>query len=627
MTVLRVENLTKAFGIHTVFRDVNFTLRRGDRVGLIGANGAGKTTLLRCLLGFEPADAGRVVLPPGATVGYVEQETGGGERTLHEELVSAYGDVVAWQAKMRELERAIAAAQDEAAMAALLKEYAAAVERFERGGGYEYEAVIRRVTAGLGFSADDLDRPLSTFSGGQKTRISLARALIRRPDFLFLDEPTNHLDIAMVEWLEEFLTGYPGAVLIISHDRYFLDRVATSILELEDGELTAYPGNYSRYLDQKAERLEAELRAYAKQQAYIAKTEAFIRRYRAGVKARQARGRQAQLERLERLAAPSEAARLDFVLPALGECAERVAELSDVTAAYGDHIVFEGLSLLIRRGEGVALVGPNGAGKTTLLKLLTGEVAPTAGRVKLGSRVRIGYFSQEHESLNPLNRVLDEIMLEFGLGEERARQYLGAFLFSGDDVFKTVGDLSGGEKARLALLKLMLTGANFLILDEPTNHLDIPAKEAVEEAILAYPGTFLAVSHDRYFLDKVADRVVELADGRLTEYAGNYSYYREKKALAARQAAAAAAPVKPPAAKKEKRPRPRRQDAAKRLQRLEAEIAGLEAELAALEARLSDPASHADPETSRALAAEYEALQAQLAAKYDEWVATTEEEG
>lgn len=626
MTILKVENLTKAYGIHTVFRNICFNLGRGDRVGLIGANGAGKTTLLRCLIGQEEPDAGRIMLPAGATVGYVEQETAGSERTLYAELAQAFADVIACQVRMRELERQIAAAEDAVVQAALMKEYAAAIERFERGGGYEYEAAIRRVAAGLGFTADDLERPLGTFSGGQKTRIGLARALIRRPDFLLLDEPTNHLDIAMVEWLEEFLTGYPGAVLIISHDRYFLDRVATSILELENGELTAYRGNYSRYLDQKAERLEAELRSYEKQQAYIAKTEAFIRRYRAGVKAKQARGRQAQLARLERLAAPQEAARLDFALPALGECAERVAELSDVTAAYGDHIVFEGLSLLIRRGEGVALVGPNGAGKTTLLKLLSGEAAPAAGRVKLGSRVRIGYFSQEHETLNPLNRVLDEIMLEFGLGEERARQYLGAFLFSGDDVFKTVRDLSGGEKARLALLKLMLTGANFLILDEPTNHLDIPAKEAVEEAILAYQGTFLVVSHDRYFLDKVADRVVELADGKLTEYAGNYSYYRDKKALAARQAAAAA-PVKPPTAKKEKRPRPRGQDAAKRLQRLEEEIAGLEAELAALEARLSDPASHADPETSRALAAEYEALQAKLAAKYDEWVATTEEEG
>ncbi|MDF2635286.1 MAG: transporter related protein, partial [Pelosinus sp.] len=360
------------------------------------------------------------------------------------------------------------------------------------------------------------------------------------------------------------------------------------------------------------------------------KTEAYIQMYRAGIKSKQARGREKQLQRLERIVLPANIARFDFFgFNPPSECAERVAELEETTAAYGEKKIFEKLSLLIRKGDGVALVGPNGAGKTTLLKLLTGELSPVSGRVKLGSRVKVGYFSQEHEGLNGKNRIIDEIMHEYGFSEERARHYLGAFLFRGDDVFKIVGDLSGGEKSRLAMLKLMLTGANFLILDEPTNHLDIPAKEAVEEAILSFPGTFLTVSHDRYFLDKVANCMVELADGKLEEYAGNYSYYREKKLAQQKEIAAVQVVVKQESiAKKNDRPRQRRNDQEKSLknqQKLEGEIAMLELEMKALEYRLNDPASHEDQEASRQLAAEYSKAQNTLAEKYDDWVALTEE--
>ncbi|MGI6093483.1 MAG: ABC-F family ATP-binding cassette domain-containing protein [Negativicutes bacterium] len=625
MGVLRVDGLTKAFGIETLFSDVSFELRRGDKVGLIGANGTGKTTLLRCLLGFQRADSGQVSLSSGETIGYVEQDAGTGEHTFYQELASAYSDVLGWQADMRHLETAIAAEKNEAAQAELLNEYAKIVDRFERGGGYEYENNIRRVAFGLGFTDADFERTLDSFSGGQKTRISLARALLRQPDFLFLDEPTNHLDVGMVEWLEDFLKGYPGGVLIISHDRYFLDKVVGRILELENGKLVAYNGNYSQYLVQKEERLAALTSAYEKQQTFIAKTQEFIDRYRAGVKSKQARGREKRLARLERIVLPPEISRFDFFgFNPPTECAERVAELDKATAAYGEKVIFKDLSMLIRRGDGVALVGPNGAGKTTLLKLLTGDLEPVAGRVKIGSRVKIGYFSQEHEGLNPKNRILDELNQEFGLSEERSRHYLGAFLFQGDDVYKIIGDLSGGEKARLAMLKLMLTGANFLILDEPTNHLDIPAKEAVEEAIMSFPGTFLAVSHDRYFLDKVANCVVELDNGQLVEYVGNYSYYREKK-LAEEKAAAAekAANQSAVAEKKAAQPRQRKQDNERQLKKLEAEIAGLEAAISAMEVKLGDPAVHADPTESKALADEYAQLQADLEAKYDEWMERT----
>lgn len=623
MGVLRVNGLNKAFGINILFSDVSFELQRGEKAGLIGGNGTGKTTLLKCLLGLEDSDGGEVAMPTGETVGYVEQDANFTKETLYEELLSAYQDVLERQSEMRRLEKLIERTSP-SKQAELLKEYARAVEAFERGGGYEYERVVRRVAFGLGFTDEDFSRPVATFSGGQKTRICLARALIRQPDFLFLDEPTNHLDIGMVEWLEEFLLSYAGGVLIISHDRYFLDKVTTKILEMESNKLTVYRTNYTGYLQQKRERVAALTSAYDKQQAYIAKTEAYIDRFRAGIKSKQARGRQSQLNRLQRIVLPASEARFDyFAFNPPGECAERIAEFIQAKAAYGSKVIFENLSLLIRRGDGVALVGPNGAGKTTLLKLLTGDLEPAGGRIKLGSRVKIGYFSQEHEGLTGKYRVIDELMIDFALSEERARHYLGAFLFGGDDVFKSVGDLSGGEKARLALLKLMLTGANFLILDEPTNHLDIPAKEAIEEAISAFPGTFLTVSHDRYFLDKVANCVVELKDGQLTEYLGNYSYYRDKKA------ALKTAAEKPQETKiaepKAERVRTRTQDNTRRLEKLEEKIAELEVELKVLEIQLNDPASHQDAAQSHALVDEYENKKHELAAKYDEWAVLVEE--
>jgi ATP-binding cassette subfamily F protein 3 len=630
MGILRVESLEKSFGIETLFTGVGFELGRGDKIGLIGGNGAGKTTLLRCLLGLESIDGGQIIVPTGETIGYVQQDASLNHGTLYEELCSAYHDVLAWQDKMRELEQLIAVTKDEEVLAGLMKEYAGVIEKFERGGGYEYENIIRRVSFGLGFTDEDFPRELTTFSGGQKTRICLARALIRQPDFLFLDEPTNHLDIGMVEWLEDFLSGYSGGVLIISHDRYFLDKVVNRVVELENKTVTAYKGNYTTYTEQKAERLAALESAYDKQQDHITKTEAYIRMYRAGIKCKQARGREKQLQRLERIVLPANVSRFDFFgFNPPGECAERVAELEEVSAAYGERVIFEKISILIRKGDGVALVGPNGAGKTTLLKLLIGQLSPTTGRVKLGSRVKAGYFSQEHEGLNNKNSALSEVMGEYGFSEERARHYLGAFLFQGDDVFKIIGDLSGGEKARLAILKLMLTGANFLVLDEPTNHLDIPAKEAVEEAIMSFPGTFLTVSHDRYFLDKVANCMVELSDGKIKEYGGNYSYYREKQLAENKIMAAAQLEITRTEAivKKQEKPRQRTTDAGKNLknqQKLEGEIAMLEAAVKEIEYRLNDPASHADQTISQQLADEYSKTQTQLAGKYDVWLELTE---
>ncbi|WP_110955264.1 ABC transporter ATP-binding protein [Anaerosinus massiliensis] len=632
MGLLRVSGLSKAFGIEELFHDVSFDVSGGDKVGFIGANGTGKSTLMRCLMGLEEVDKGQIHLSETDTIGYVEQEASLGDWTLREELSRAFADVLNWQDEMKVLEEKIAAEKDKTVVEALMKMYAAVVDKFERAGGYDYESTIRKVAFGLGFHEADFDQPVRHFSGGQQTRICLAKALIRQPDFLFLDEPTNHLDIEMVEWLEEFLIGYSGGVLIISHDRFFLDRVANQVIELENKTVTVYSGNYSRFTKVKAQRLAALESAYEKQQVHIQKTEEYIRRYKAGIKSKQARGREKQLNRLERVVLPPNSVGFNFFsFNPPSECAQRVAELEEVAVSYGSHEIFRDLSLLVRNGDGVALVGPNGAGKTTLLKLLVGELEGSSGKIKLGSRVKLGYFSQQHEGLNLGNRLLDELMYAYDLTEERARHYLGAFLFQGDEVYKIIGELSGGEKSRLAFLKLMLTGANFLVLDEPTNHLDIPAKEAVEEALMAFPGTFITVSHDRYFLDKVTNCTYELANGKLTEYNGSYSYYHAKKLELKKEAAEVEkeqgknAVEKSQPQRKIKSREVKPQDRAKLAQKYEGEIAMLELELKGIEFQLNDPASHADAMQSQTLASDYDRVSKELAEKYDLWAHYSED--
>ena len=642
--ILRVTGLGKSFGIEELFHNVNFEVAPGDKVGFVGPNGAGKTTLMRCLMGREEYDVGKIQLDEADSVGYVEQQADFLDGSLYEELKSAFADIMALAEEKQQLEERIAREKETVALAELMQVYTRIVDRFERLGGYDYEMHIRRIAYGLGFTEDDFKKNVKHFSGGQRTRICLAKALLREPDFLFLDEPTNHLDIAMIEWLEEFLKSYKGGVLLISHDRFFLDRVVTRVLEIDNKTVVNYEGNYTAFLRVKGDRRAALESAYEKQQQQIKKTEEYIRKYKAGIKSKQARGREKQLNRLERIVLPANSVGFNyFSFNPPAECAQRVAELEDVSMAFGNEAVFKHLSLLVRNGDGVAIVGPNGAGKTTLLRLLIGELQSPTGRTKLGSRVKVGYYSQQHEGLNENNTLLDELVYEYGITEEQARRYLGAFLFSGEDVYKQIAGLSGGEKSRLSFLKLMLTGANFLVLDEPTNHLDIPAKEAVEEALMAFPGTFVTVSHDRYFLDKVTNCTCELENGQLTEYSGNYSYYREKKELAQKAAAEAvsvkkaAMPVKavqtefkggdhPPAASASK-PRTQNYTEGKRLeltQRCEAEIAMIEAELKGLEYQMNDPQLQADPQRSEAIASEYQAKEQQLEEKYSQWAELTE---
>ena len=450
MERIRMIGLGKSFGVRQVFSNVSFEIKEGDRIALVGPNGAGKSTLLKCILGIEELDEGQVVMSPVASIGYLQQDVNLGDASLAEEIETAWEDVHALENKLQELTTYL---ETHEASESDLQRLDYLQNRLEWLGGYDYEQKTKRIVYGLGFTDEDLYKPANAFSGGQKTRINLAKALVRSPDFLFLDEPTNHLDMEMLEWLEGYLSSYRGGILIVSHDRYFMDRIVTGVVELDHHKATTYRGNYSRYVAQREERLKADTIAYEKQQEYIKKTEEYIDKYRAGIKSKMARGRQSQLNRLERLEAPETSHSLDFKFPPAAMSADKVLVLDHVSIGYKtDDPIIDDVSVVVRRGESVALIGPNGAGKSTMVKAIVGELFPTEGHIDIGNRVQVGYFSQEHEELHDRWQVVDEIINNYNFTEEKARNVLGSFLFKGDDVFKLVGDLSGGERARLALL-------------------------------------------------------------------------------------------------------------------------------------------------------------------------------
>lgn len=619
MAVLKISGLSKSFGIKTVFENVSFEVRSGERIGLVGANGAGKTTLLKCIMGAEEADKGSVKASDGAIIGYLRQDFNYTSHTIREEMEDAWKDVLYYKDRMETLARELESSRGDEK---LVEAYGRAEARFEFLGGYDYESTTRKILTGLGFSDDDWDRDIHSFSGGQKVRINLAAAFVRHPDFLLLDEPTNHLDMGMLEWLEEYLRSYKGGILMISHDRYFLDGAATGIIDLENHHIRSFRGGYTRYMETKENQDRAYEKAYEKQQEHIKETEEYIRRYKAGIKAKQARGRQSQLNRLVRLEKPVHQASLRFHFDPPQECADKVLDVLRVEGSYGSHILFKDLTIHIKKGETVGLIGPNGAGKTTILKMITGEKKPDTGFIQLGNNVKMGYYSQEQERLHPKLTVLDEVRDTFNFGEKEARNILGMFLFRGDDVFKTVGMLSGGEKARLSLLCLFLEKPNFLILDEPTNHLDIPTREIMEDAIEAFGGTCLVVSHDRYFLDKVADRILELDHGKLTEYLGNYSYYKEKKQDL--EAFEKDRNGKEEEEEKEKEEKPRENEHqvktevsaadVSKLSHVEMEIGRLEATMKMYTVQMS-----MNPENYAELADEYEEAKKKLDKLYEKW--------
>jgi len=525
--VIQLESVSKGYGGQELFREVTWTIAGGERIGLVGPNGAGKTTLCRILAGVEEPDAGRVNRARSTTVGYLPQEVAvAGDQSVLGEALSGFDEVWGLEREMERVAAALAAAPADGD--ALTARYGDLQHRFEALGGYRLETEARTILGGLGFRPGEVMRPVTEFSGGWRMRAALARLLLLRPSLLLLDEPTNHLDLESLGWLESFLADYDGTVVVVSHDRYFLNRMVTSIAELGAGGLTVYPGDYDDYLverEARRELLEAQARNQAKR---IAEIERFIERFRyKATKARQVQSRVKMLERIDRIEAGRAARQIRVAFPQPPRTGRRVASLRGIAKAYGENVVYRGVDFEVERGDRVALVGVNGAGKSTLLKILAGALAPDAGERALGPHVAVHYYAQHQlDALDPARTVLEELeAVAPGLGHTRVRTLLGAFLFSGDAVEKRISVLSGGEKARVALAKMLVRPAALLCLDEPTNHLDLASREVLEEALAAFPATIVFISHDRYFINRIATRVVHVDRGTLTDYLGGYDDY------------------------------------------------------------------------------------------------------
>ena len=624
--MLQIDHLKKSFGDQDVLRDVSFEVSAGQRVGLVGANGVGKSTVLKAILGTVECDSGQVRLAPHTLVAYLPQDACvASGATLHEEMLSVFQEVLVNEHQQRELECRLSQMNaDDPALSSLIEAHARLQEEFDLLGGYEIEAKIGKVLHGLGFQRDDYDKACHHFSGGWQMRIALAKLLLQNPDLLLLDEPTNHLDLPAITWLENHLREYRGTLIVVSHDRFFLDRVTQRTVELENGCTRDWPGNYSYYVAAKSSLVEQQKSAYERQQVYLRRQQAFVDRFRASARrSAQAKSREKMLSKIERLEAPRTGRGIHFRFPKYRASGREVVSAQGVAKAYDGHLVFADCNLTLERGDRLALVGENGAGKTTLLRLLAGEEQADRGTIKFGYNVHLSYYTQHQaDSLSEDATILDEVYEsappDWTVGD--VRDLLGAFLFSGDAVFKRIGVLSGGERSRVALAKMLLRPANLLLLDEPTNHLDIPAREMLETALREYEGTVVVVSHDRYFLSKVANRVVELADEKVRVYDGDYAYYLEAKERAAAQAEAEAEARRAKFEPVNSRPAPSRQISPRKLlEALESEIVAGEEKVRRLEQEMADPELYLDGERARQTVAEYNAEKARLAELNSQW--------
>lgn len=629
MIILSAQHIAKSFGVNAVLRDVSLTVQQGDRIGLVGVNGCGKSTLMRILAGLDAQDGGEISLVRGLRVGYLAQQnmvTSG--ETVWNELQKVYEQVFAMEKKLRELEDEMAHAHTDAQrFAQLSADYDRLTQRFEEADGYSWKSMVSGVLNGLGFKPAQYDQCVDSLSGGEQTRLCLARLLLQKPDLLLLDEPTNHLDMETLQWLENYLAAYKGSVLVISHDRYFLDHVCTGIVEILMGSSEQYNGNYTRYIAQRQERFESRMRAYEIQQKEIERQQAIIARYRMFNREksiRAAESREKALDRMEKLEKPVDERAIRFSFEARRRTGEDVLQLTEISKSFGEKHLFHDLTLRVRAGDRVALIGPNGVGKSTLIKIIVGEEQPDTGFIRYGSNVDIGYYDQHQSTLHADKTVLDEIWDRFPQMEQsNVRGALGMFLFTGDDVFKPIHTLSGGEKGRVALTALMLRKDNLLLLDEPTNHLDMDSREVLEDALTDFGGTIITVSHDRYFINRIANRIIEMQPDGVTEYIGNYDDYIERKNHPV-AVEAEAGKTKTELEKEKRREKLSRQALRQlkiRAQEAEKAVGVKEAEIAELEAQMADPSLYSDAQKSADVQRAYQKAQQALQTLYEQWEA------
>jgi ATP-binding cassette, subfamily F, member 3 len=627
MSLLNASNLRKLYGPDEVFSEITVEIPQKARIALVGPNGAGKTTLLNLLIGHDQPNDGTVSLMKGLRIGFLPQRPElAGTHTIWEEMLNAFTPLRQMESKLRTLEHQLDQPD-------VLKQYGDLQHRFEEAGGYTYESQIRIVLHGLGFKPADYERTLPKLSGGQRTRVLLGRLLLDQPDLLVLDEPTNHLDINAVEWLESFLKDFPGGILAVSHDRYFMDAFASSIWELDFGTLESYRGNYSGYTQQREERYERRLKEYETQQEFLAKEQDYIRRHIAGQNTAQAKGKRRRLETMQKrgklLTRPPMRQTVRIQMAQTARSGDKVLMTRQLEVGYSDgHTLFTVPDITLWRGEVAALIGPNGVGKTTLLKTLIEQIPPRSGEAKLGANVEIGYFAQAHELLNAQNSIIDEIITAKPMTPAEARTYLGPFLFQGDDVFRPIHTLSGGERGRVALAKLALSGANLLLLDEPTNHLDIDSQEVLQNVLATFAGTILLVTHDRYLVDALATQIWAASPGALEVFEGDYKEFLTARANASAAAAAAigngtkAAPAPVQDGKKKHGLNPFQLK--QRVTALEADIAALETRMVQITTALEQASQRGDSAQVQQLATDYNEIEQRLEAAMDEWAELAE---
>lgn len=630
--ILSCQNIEKAFLENTILSNVSFHIEDYEKAAIVGINGAGKTTLLRIITGLLSPDGGMVTLAKGKTMGYLAQNAGlSGDNTIYEELLSVKQDLITLEQQIRETELAMKDA-DEAALPILMEKYTSYTHRFETGGGYAYKSELTGVLKGLGFSEEDFSKSVSHLSGGQKTRVALGKLLLLSPDLIILDEPTNHLDMQSITWLETYLLNYKGAVLIVSHDRFFLDRIAGKIIEIDRCKATTFLGNYSDYAKKKEQLRIAAWNAYVNQQREIKHQEEVIEKLRSFNREKsikRAESREKMLDKIEIIEKPAEVrADMHLTLTPRLKSGNDVLAVERLSKAFSTQTLFQDASFEIKRGEHVAIIGNNGTGKTTLLKIINGMENADSGSFRLGTNVEIGYYDQEHHVLHSEKTLFEEISDEYPyMSNTEIRNVLASFLFTGEDVFKRISDLSGGERGRVSLAKLMLSNANLLILDEPTNHLDIMSKEILEDALNHYEGTVIYVSHDRYFINKTASRILELTAHTFVNYIGNYDYYLEKKELLTASIASTAPPSVSKSEnseskadwkqKKEEQARIRKKE--NDLKKCEEKISALEAKQQALHDEMNDPAVATNVARLQELSNALTALEDELSSLYELW--------